>query len=184
MFDAINPEKATGEALTALNEAKSQFGNAINLFKVAANAPNVLNGILAFNKALSNDIELTHAEIELVAMLTSALNHCDYCVNVHMQVGKMHGLTEHDLVEAMSARAQSARDQALLDYTNELVRNRGRVSNQVLSNAMEHGFSEKALLEVIGIVGIYTSLQYIRHVADPEHDFPIVKQYDASVHGA
>ncbi|GAB1257514.1 carboxymuconolactone decarboxylase family protein [Aurantivibrio plasticivorans] len=184
MFNPVHPEVATGEALAALNEAKSQFGNAINLCKVTANAPNTLKGILAYNKELSNDMELTKGEIELVAMLTSALNHCDYCVNVHMQVGKMYGLTENDLIDAMSARAQSARDQSLLNYTNELVRNRGRVSQQTLIAIREQGFSEKALLEVVGVVGIYTSLNYIRHIANPEHDFPKVTQFDASVHGA
>ena len=101
-----------------------------------------------------------------------------------MQIGKMHKLSEEDLVEALSARAQSPRNQALLDYTNELVRNRGRVSKRAIDNAIAEGFSQKALLEVIGVVGVYTSLQYIRHVADPEHDFPRVKQFNACEHGA
>ena len=184
MFNAIQPETASSEALAAFNEAKSQFGAVINLFKVTANGPNVLKGIAAFNRELSESIELTPAETELVAMLTSALNHCDYCVNVHMQIGKMHKLSEEDLVEALSARAQSPRNQALLDYTNELVRNRGRVSKRAIDNAIAEGFSQKALLEVIGVVGVYTSLQYIRHVADPEHDFPRVKQFNACEHGA
>lgn len=92
---------------------------------MAANRPNVLKGIAAFNRKLSESIELTPAETEPVAMLTSALNHCDYCVNVHMQIGKMHKLSVEDLVEALSARAQNPRNQAILGYTNELVRNRG-----------------------------------------------------------
>lgn len=184
MFNAIQPETASSTELAALDEAASEFGAAINLFKVAANGPNVLKGIAAFNRELSDSIELTPSETELVAMLTSALNHCDYCVNVHMQIGKMHKLSEEDLLEAMSARARSPRNQALLDYTNELVRNRGRVSKYTIDTVIAEGFSQKALLEVIGIVGIYTSLQYIRHVADPEHDFPQVEQFDAQKHGA
>ncbi len=184
MFQAINPEDASGEALAALNEAKSQFGSAINLFKVAANGPNLLKGILAYNKQLSETLELTGAEVELVAMLTSALNHCDYCVNVHMQVGKMYKLSEEELVDALEGRAKDPRNQALLNYTNELVRHRGRVSEATIGNVLEQGFSQKALLEVIGVVGVYTSLNYVRHIANPEHDFPEVTQFKASVHGA
>lgn len=184
MFEAVNPEQATGSAAEAFEEAKSQFGSVINLFKVAGNAPNVLKGILAFNKEVTSNCELTNQQVELVAMLTSALNHCDYCVNVHMQVGKMHGLSEQQLLGAMTGKADNADDQALLEYTDEVIRNRGRVSPKVLGTALDSGFSKKALLEVIGIVGIYTSLQYIRHVANPENDFPVVNQFDPKAHGA
>ncbi|WP_419811572.1 carboxymuconolactone decarboxylase family protein [Bacterioplanoides sp.] len=184
MFDPIQPETATGATEEAFAEAKSQFGAVINLFKVAGNAPNVLKGIMAFNKEVANGCELSGAEVELVAMLTSALNRCDYCVNVHMQVGQMHNLSEADLLEAMAAKADSAKSQALLSYTNEVIRQRGKVSPSTLNAALEAGYSEKALLEVIGIVGVYTSLQYIRHVADPEHDFPMVEQFDENQHGA
>lgn len=184
MFEAVNPEQATGSAAEAFEETKSQFGSVINLFKVAGNAPNVLKGILAFNKMVTNNCELSNQQIEMVAMLTSALNHCDYCVNVHMQVGKMHGLSEQQLLDAMEGKADNADNQALLDYTDEVIRYRGRVSPQILDIALNSGFSKKALLEVIGIVGVYTSLQYIRHVANPKNDFPIVEQFDPTVHGA
>lgn len=184
MFNAIEVNQANSAQNAAFAEAKAQFGGVINLFKVSAHAPNVLSGILAFNKAVLDTCELSHAQVELVAMLTSALNRCDYCVNVHMQVGKLHGLTKEQMLDAMLAKANTPKEQALLAYTNEVIRNRGQVSDEVLSAASQVGFSEKALLEVIGIIGVYTSLQYIRHVANPEHDFPMVKEFDAQVHGA
>ncbi|MGH1470309.1 MAG: carboxymuconolactone decarboxylase family protein [Cellvibrionaceae bacterium] len=184
MFKAVNPEQVTGPTAEAFDEAKSQFGSVINLFRVAGNAPNVLKGILAFNKEVASSCELSNQQVELVAMLTSALNHCDYCVNVHMQVGKMYGLTEQQLLGAMAGSASNTGDQALLDFTDEVVRKRGRVAEKVLKAALDAGFSKKALLEVIGIVGIYTSLQYIRHVANPENDFPVVEQFESSKFGA
>lgn len=184
MFKAIDPNQATGPQADAFAEAKSQFGGVINLFRVAGHAPNVLSGILSFNKALAETCELSNAQIELVAMLTSALNRCDYCVNVHMHVGKLHGLTESQLLEAMAGRATNPEDQALLNYTDEVIRHRGKVTENTLNAAISAGFSEKALLEVIGVIGIYTSLQYIRHVANPENDFPVVSEFDPEVHGA
>jgi uncharacterized peroxidase-related enzyme len=184
MFNAIDPNQATGPLADAFDEAKSQFGAVINLFRVSGHAPNVLSGILAFNKAVADTCELSNAQVELVAMLTSALNRCDYCVNVHMQVGKAHGLKESQLLDAMAGRAEEPKEQALLDYTDEVIRNRGQVSKETMVAVMNAGFSEKALLEVIGIIGIYTSLQYIRHVANPEIDFKNVPEFDPEVHGA
>ena len=183
-FKQIEPETATLEAKLAFNEAKTQFGAVINLFKILGNAPNVLSGILALNKEVCSSTELNSKLIEQVAMLTSALNKCDYCVNVHMKVGEGTGLTRDDLLLAMEAKAKDPKAQSLLNFTNEVVRNRGFVNNNTLSATQAAGFSEKALLETIGIIGIYTTLQYVRHVTEPNHDFPNVPEFNAEKHGA
>jgi len=183
-FVHIDPNTAPDDAKEAFKEATAQFGGVINLFKVIGISPNVLNGILALNKEVSSSSELDGKLTEQVAMLTSALNRCDYCVNVHMKVGEGIGLSREDLVLAMKAKANSDKAQALLDFTNEIVRKRGRVSDATLQSVQNAGFSNKAILEVIGIIGIYTTLQYIRHVANPDHDFPNVPEFHADQHGA
>lgn len=183
-MNPVDPNGAEGATKAAYDEATAQFGGVINLFKVAGNAPNVLSGILALNKALNDNIDLTARQVELVAMLVSALNRCDYCVNVHMQVGKGHGLSREEMLAAMGGRAEDPVDQVLLNFTNEAVRNRGLVSDRAFDAAKAAGFSDKALLEVIGVIGLYTTLQYIRHVADPDQDFPVVAEFDSIKHGA
>jgi len=180
----IDPATATGPTKDAFDEAKTQFGAVINLFKVAGTAPAVLSGLLALNKALHTGGELGGRRTELVAMLVSALNRCDYCVNVHMQVGKGTGLSEAALLSAMAGKSDLPEEQALLDFTNEVVRNRGQVSDATFERAKAAGYSDKALLETVGVIGLYTTLQYIRHVGDPAQDFPIVGAFDADLHGA
>lgn len=95
-----------------------------------------------------------------------------------MQVGKLQGLSKAQLLDAMSAKASTEKELALLSYANEVIRHRGQVSDETLAAVSAVGYSEKALLEV------YTSLQYIRHVANPEHDFPMVTEFNEKVHGA
>ncbi|MFY2822393.1 carboxymuconolactone decarboxylase family protein [Ruegeria sp. MALMAid1280] len=180
----IDPKKASGATKEAFDEAARQFGGVINLFRVAGNAPNLLKGFLALNGHLNDGAELTGRQIELVAMLVSALNHCDYCVNVHMKVGMAQGATQNELLKALSAEADDAETRALLEYTDAVVRNRGQVPAPVLEMARAAGFSDKALLETIGVIGQYTLIQYVRHVADPDHDFPLVNEFDAVKHGA
>ncbi|VAW89391.1 hypothetical protein MNBD_GAMMA17-793 [hydrothermal vent metagenome] len=183
-FVHVDPNSAQADTEKAFKEAAAQFGGVINLFKVIGIAPNVLSGILALNKEVSSSTELDDQLTEQVAMLTSALNRCDYCVNVHMKVGEGVGLSREDLIMAMKAKANNGKAQALLDFTNEVVRKRGRVSNATLQAVQSAGFSNKAILETIGIIGIYTTLQYIRHVANPDHDFPNVPEFNADQYGA
>ncbi len=180
----IDPAEASGQAKLAFDEATAQFGGVINLFKVAGNAPNVLAGILAMNRAVGQGSELSGRQTELVAMLVSALNRCDYCVNVHMQVGKSQGVGEADMLAAMAGHSKDPTEQALLDYADAVVRNRGIVSDTIIEATRRAGFSDKALLEVIGVIGVYTTLQYIRHIGNPDQDFPVVKAFDPNLHGA
>ncbi len=182
-FEHIDPRNATGDEKEAFDETVKQFGAVINLFKVTGNAPNILKGILALNKEVSKSTELDAKLIEQVAMLTSALNRCDYCVNVHAKVGENIGLSRKNLILAMEGKANDVKAQALLNFTNEVVRNRGLVTNKTLQEVQNAGFSNQALIETIGIIGVYTTLQYIRHVANPEHDFPMVSEFDATQHG-
>ena len=183
-FKPISPDSATGETKEAFDEAQKQFGGVINLFKIAGHAPNVLKGLLTLNKEIGKSEELDGKLTEQVAMLVSALNRCDYCVNVHMQVGKSVGLSEESMVQAIKGEAQDAKAQALLDFTNEVVRSRGLVNDATLEKVLDAGFSHKALLETVGIIGLYTTLQYIRHVGKPEHDFELVDAFDPDTHGA
>lgn len=101
-----------------------------------------------------------------------------------MQVGKGQGLAESQMLDAMAGRAEDPADQALLDYANEVVRNRGLVTDGTMARVRAAGFSDRALLEVIGVIGVYTTLQYVRHVGHPEQDFPVVAAFDAAAHGA
>lgn len=180
----IDPKTASGATKEAFDEAVRQFGGVINLFRVAGNAPNVLKGFLALNQHVNDGVELSGKQIEQVAMLVSALNSCDYCVNVHMKVGIGQGASETEMLDAMAGRAADAATQALLDFTSEVVRHRGKVQPATLAKARAAGFSDKALLETVGVIGLYTLIQYVRHVADPEHDFPVVSAFDPLQHAA
>lgn len=183
-FEAIDPSTASGKTKGAFDKSIAQFGGAINLFRTTAHAPNVLHGLLDLHAHVNDSIELSEPLVEQVAMLTSALNRCDYCVNVHMAVGMNAGLSRNELLAAIDGKASEPHAQALLDFADEVVRNRGQVTPATVQAALDAGHSRKALIEAIGIVGLYTTLQYIRHLTDPAHDFPIVREFSAEAHGA
>jgi len=180
----IDPKTAGGATKEAFDEATAQFGGVINLFRVTGNAPNLLKGLLALNSNLNDNPELSGRQIELVAMLASALNHCDYCVNVHMKVGLAQKASREELIQALSAQSDDEQTETLLQFTDAVVRKRGQVPAELLAKVRQAGFSDKAILEVVGVIGLYTTFQYVRHIADPEHDFPMVPEFDATKHGA
>ncbi len=86
-FQAIEPKTANVEAKAALDIVQAAFGGTPNLMKMLAAAPNVLTGIMALNQAV-NSGELETSLVEQIALLTSGINQCEYCVAVHVYVGQ------------------------------------------------------------------------------------------------
>jgi alkylhydroperoxidase family enzyme len=43
----------------------------------------------------------------------------------------------------------------------------------------DHGLSDKAIIEIVGVIGLYTFLNYVKHLTQPELDFPVVEEFRA-----
>jgi uncharacterized peroxidase-related enzyme len=183
VFPPVALDASDPDVKLAYAEATRQFGGVINLFKTAAHAPRVLLGLLKLNAEISASGQLTPAEAELVAMRVSAMNRCDYCVNVHMAVGKKMKLSEKAMLDAMAGVSDDPKHATLLNFVSTVVRERGQVSAGLVEAMRGAGYSSKAMIEVLGVVGLYTTLQYVRHLTGPAHDFPPVPAFDPKLHG-
>jgi AhpD family alkylhydroperoxidase len=97
-FQPIAAQTANAEAQAALNLVQTAFGGTPNLMKMLAIAPNVLTGVMTLNQGLvAGDLGL--ALVEQVALLTSGMNQCEYCVAVHVQVGQQAGVSRAELID-------------------------------------------------------------------------------------
>jgi uncharacterized peroxidase-related enzyme len=175
-FHPVNLQNATPEAKTALDIVQAAFGGTPNLMKMLATAPNVLTGIMALNQAV-NSGELETALVEQVALLTSGINQCDYCVAVHVHIGQQNGLSRPELLANLQGQASDPKAQAVLNFTRSVVENRGQVNVATLQALRDQGLTDKAILEILGVIGLYTFLNYAKHLTQPVLDFPIVKEF-------
>jgi uncharacterized peroxidase-related enzyme len=175
-FQPIESQTANAEAKAALDIVQAAFGGTPNLMKMLATAPNVLTGIMALNQAV-NSGELETALVEQVALLTSAMNQCDYCVAVHVYVGQQNGLSRPELLANLQGQASDPKAQAVLNFTKSVVENRGRVNTDTLQALRDRGLSDKAILEILGVIGLYTFLNYAKHLTQPVLDFPVVEEF-------
>jgi uncharacterized peroxidase-related enzyme len=175
-FHPVNPQSATTEAKAALDIVQAAFGGTPNLMKMLAAAPNVLTGVMALNQAV-NSGELETTLVEQVALLTSGINQCDYCVAVHVHVGQQNGLSRPELLANLQGQASDPKAQAVLNFTKSVVENRGQVTTATLQELCDQGLSDKAIIEILGVIGLYTFLNYAKHLTQPVLDFPIVEEF-------
>lgn len=175
-FQPIAPETADAQAQPALAIVQSAFGGTPNLMKMLAIAPNVLTGVMALNQAV-NTGDLGLALVEQIALLTSGINSCDYCVAVHVAVGQQAGLSRDELIANLQGESSDPKSQAILNFTNAVVRDRGQVNPAMVQSLRNHGLSDKAIIEIVGVIGLYTLLNYVKHLTQPVLDFPAVQEF-------
>jgi uncharacterized peroxidase-related enzyme len=175
-FNPIEPQTADADAKAALDIVRSAFGGVPNLMKMLAIAPNVLKGVMAFNQEVSSG-ELQPLLVEQIALLTSAINQCEYCVAVHVHVGQQNGLSRNELINNLRGKSSDSKSQAVLNFTKTVVENRGKVDALEIQSLRECGFSDKAILEILGVIGLYTFLNYAKHLTQPALDFPAVAEF-------
>lgn len=168
---AIDPATADGQAKALLDAVQAQLGMVPNLLRTLAQSPAALKAYLDLSAALSGG-SLSAGEREQLALRVGQTNGCDYCLAAHSAIGASVGLSADQIADARQGRATDSRSAALLAFVDQVIENRGFVSDVDLAEARAQGLSDGDLLEVVGHVALNTLTNFSNHVADTAVDFP------------
>ena len=167
---AISLEASTGKAHDLLSAVNNHFGKVPMIFQTMAQSPTVLEAYLGFNSTLTKG-DLSHKLAEQIAVSVANQNHCDYCASAHTALGKGAGLSADELNDNLEGRSSDTKTQAVLNFCNTLVENRGDVEDVTLNEIRAAGFSDGQILEMIAHVALNTFTNYFNLVAQTEIDF-------------
>src|SRR5258705_219270 len=96
---------------------KKALGKVPNLYATLAHSEHALGSYLAFQNAKSS---ITGKAREVVNLVVSQVNGCEYCLAAHTIIGKMHGFSDEQILEIRSGRASF---DVKLDALARLVKN-------------------------------------------------------------
>jgi uncharacterized peroxidase-related enzyme len=170
---AIEPSVAGRRTTELLDGVHKVLGMTPNMMKTMAHSPEVLEGYLAFNKALSRGV-LEPGFREQVALAVAQSNACDYCLSAHTALGRSAGLSAEELSGARKGIAPDRTAEAGLKFVQELVRQHGSIPEDSLAGVRDAGFSDAQIAEIIAHVAINIFTNYFNLVAQTEMDFPKV----------
>ncbi len=109
---------------------------------------------------MSTESELTQAQREMIALYSSRLNRCGYCVDSHSCV--LTGLgTDETLVKALADSSIGSVDdnmQAVLAFAGKLTREPGKITEADIETVRTAGWSDQTIEDVIGVVAIFAFL--------------------------
>jgi uncharacterized peroxidase-related enzyme len=170
---AVDPAAATGAVKPLLEGVQKGLGMTPNMFRVAAQAPVVLEGLVALFGAIAKG-KLSAKSREGIALAVSEQNGCDYCLSAHTALGTRAGLSAQDLEGARAWKAQDPALSAALRLARAVSEKRGQVTDADLSEARRAGLSDPEILEVVLNVALTVFTNYFNLVAGTEIDFPRV----------
>jgi AhpD family alkylhydroperoxidase len=116
---------------------------------------------------------VTAKEREVINLVVSQINLCEYCIPAHTVIAKMQGFTDEQIIEirkvAISFNTKLA---SLAVFVKEVTLNRGKPSSESIQNFFEAGYDNAALIDVCMIIGDKIISNYLHGITQIPVDWP------------
>ena len=153
------------------NNIKGKIGRVPNLFATMGVSDKLLGGFLTFQETIKSGV-FSAKEYEAIALATSQINGCDYCLSAHTALGKMSGFTEEETLALRTNTIVDTKLNALVTLTSELAAAKGDASEDAIKNFLKVGYNSAAFGELIAIIALTTITNTVYHNGGFEIDFP------------
>lgn len=171
----------TREEVNATNQAifdnlKKSLGMVPNLFATFAHSKTALATYLALQNAKSS---VSGKAREVVNLVVSQVNECEYCLAAHTMLGKMNGLTDEQIIEIRHGHAGfDPKLDALARLAKGITQSRGHVDQALVKAFFAAGWTKENLVDAIVIIGDKTVSNYLHSTTKIPVDFPAAPKLD------
>ncbi|HEX7814040.1 carboxymuconolactone decarboxylase family protein [Dyella sp.] len=146
------------------------LGKVPNLYATLALSEHALGNYLAFQNAPSS---MTGKAREVVNLVVSQVNHCEYCLAAHTLIGRMHGFTDEQMLQIRGGTAGfDAKLDALARLVKDVAVQRGHADPAPVDAFLAAGWTQENLVDVIVVIGDKTVTNYLHGVTRVPVDFP------------
>lgn len=167
-------DTAPDGAKQILEGAKARMGMVPNMYGRMANLAGLLTTYTHGYEAFRAQGGFTPPEQEVILLVISRENDCEYCVGAHSMIAdKMSGVPAQ-VLEAIRTDKSIAdpRLAALAAFTRAMVEKRGNPSPADAAAFLTAGFTEQHILAIILAIAVKTISNYSNHVFHTPLDAP------------
>lgn len=156
---------------------KKSLGMVPNLYATLALSGQALGSYLALQSAPSS----IHGKArEVINLVVSQVNDCEYCLAAHTMIGKMVGFTDAQILEIRRGEASfDSKLDALARLARSIASQRGKVDESLLDAFFAAGWTQENLVDAIVTIGDKTITNYLHAVTQVPVDFPAVQKLAA-----
>ncbi|MBA2668920.1 MAG: peroxidase-related enzyme [Gemmatimonadetes bacterium] len=164
-IEVVGESEASDELKSVYERIKGARGKLSNIMQVQSLNPKAMAAHLDLYMALLFDRSgLTRAERELIAVVVSASNECEYCVSHHATALQAYWKDETRVRAAIHDYTKvelSARERAVADYAVALTRDPGCVTERNILAMRAEGLSDAEILNVNMITAYFNFVNRI-----------------------
>lgn len=159
-IDVIEPEEATGDLKDIYDEVVRSRGKLADVHKIQSLNPRTIVTHMEFYLSIMfGQSPLDRVEREVMAVVVSSANNCEYCINHHASA-VAHYWKDDDRVELLKKDYKLAelneKEIALAGYAWELSRNPGKAEDDGLVKQLrDAGFDDRSILDATLVIGYF-----------------------------
>jgi len=143
-----------------------------NLFAIMAHSDTALGNYLTFQNSKTS---LSKKEREVINLIVSEVNDCNYCKAAHTAIGKMNGFDDGQILEIRRGNISfDPKLDALVKLAKSITEKRGKADTETVGNFLKAGYAQAQVIDVILQVGEKSITNYVIGVTDAPIDFPEV----------
>lgn len=160
-IDLVSEDRISQEAEQILREIEQGMGRIPNLFKTYAHHPPLLRANWQKLKAVMMEGSLPRKLKEVIALLVSQDNGCDYCIRAHSGALKSLGVGDDELAAIREGRLEEAgfdeKERALVALMRKANLTPHDVSDEDFRKARDAGASDAEIVEAYGVMETFAA---------------------------
>lgn len=163
-------DQVTPANQTLFDNLKKGLGMVPNLYATLAHSEHALGNYLALQNAKSS---INGKAREVVNLVVSQVNACEYCLAAHTVIGGMVGFTPEQIIEIRRGGAPfDAKFDALAKLVKSIAIERGRADPSLVQAFFAAGWTPENLVDTIVTIGDKTITNYLHATTQVPVDFP------------
>jgi uncharacterized peroxidase-related enzyme len=169
-FTVPTKENVSENNQSLFDNLQKALGFVPNMYAFFAHSPSALGDYLSLQNRKSS---LSLKEKEVINLVVSQLNGCNYCKAAHTEVGKMVGFTEEQTLEIRKGNISfNSKLNALVRLIKEIVEEKGEASEVAKASFFDEGYTTENLVDVVMTVGDKIISNYLFALVKVPIDFP------------
>lgn len=151
---------------------EENMGKVPNVYAFLTHSETALGSFLAFN---GTPTAFCAQEVEIVSLITSQINRCQYCLSAHSLMAKNTGLTDEQIIEIRKGNVPfNQKWDTLAKMTCEMVNHHGEVRPETIDRFYEAGYTDAHLVDLVMVIARTIITNYTNNVIHTPLDFPEV----------
>jgi uncharacterized peroxidase-related enzyme len=177
-FNVPTREEVSPENQAIFDTLHNSLGFVPNLYATFAYSDAALRDYLSFQNRKST---LKAKEREVINLVVSEVNGCQYCQSAHTALGKMNGFTDEQIIEIRQGYASfDTKIDALARFVKDITVNRSKPSPENVEALFNAGYTKANLVDILIVIGDKVVSNFLHGVTNIPIDFPLAPQLETA----